>query len=72
MSTEVGPDEIEVLPDCRTSFEPVIVPKRNRRPDGMDQIVLSLYAQRLPTREISADFEDLLGPGVQDTISRIT
>lgn len=42
--TEIGPVEIEVPRDRDGSFEPVIVPKRKRRLDGIDQIVLSLSA----------------------------
>lgn len=44
--TEIGPVEIEVPRDRDGSFEPVIVPKRKRRLDGIDQIVLSLTAVR--------------------------
>ncbi|SJM70619.1 Mobile element protein [Gulosibacter sp. 10] len=43
--TEIGPVEIEVPRDRDGSFEPVIVPKRKRRLDGVDQIVLSLTAR---------------------------
>lgn len=45
MLTEIGPVEIEVPRDRDGSFEPVIVPKRKRRLDGIDQIVLSLSAR---------------------------
>lgn len=41
MLTEVGPVEIEVPRDRDGSFEPVIVRKRQRRLDGIDQLVLS-------------------------------
>jgi transposase-like protein len=47
--TEVGPVEIEVPRDRDGSFEPVIVRKRQRRLDGIDQIVLSLTARGLTT-----------------------
>ena len=39
---EIGPVEIEVPLNRDGSFEPVSVPKRKRRPDGIDQIVLPL------------------------------
>jgi transposase-like protein len=51
--TEIGPVEIEVPRDRDGSFEPVIVPKRKRRLDGVDQIVLSLTARGLTTGEIA-------------------
>lgn len=40
--TEIGPVGIEVTRDRDGSFGPVSVPKRKRRLDGVDQIVLSL------------------------------
>ena len=43
--TEIGPVEIEVPRDRDGSFEPAIVRKRQRRLDGIDQIVLSLTAR---------------------------
>src|SRR4051794_11427139 len=42
--TELGPVEVEVPRDRDGSFEPVIVRKRQRRLDSIDQIVLSLTA----------------------------
>lgn len=71
--TEIGPVEIEVPRDRDGSFEPVIVPKRKRRLDGIDQIVLSLTARGLTTGEIAAHFGEVYGAKVsKDTISRIT
>ncbi len=71
--TEIGPVEIEVPRDREGSFEPVIVRKRQRRLDGIDQIVLSLSARGLTTGEVAAHFEELYGASVsRDTISRIT
>ncbi len=49
VSTQIGPVEIEVPRDRDGSFEPVIVPKRQRRLDGIDEIVLSLTARGLTT-----------------------
>lgn len=55
------------------SFEPVIMPKRKRRLDGINQIVLSLSARGLRTGEIAAHFEEAYGAKVsKDTISRVT
>jgi len=71
--TEVGPVEIEVPRDRDGSFEPQIVRKRQRRLDGIDQIVLSLTARGLTTGEIAAHFAEVYGAKVsKDTISRIT
>jgi putative transposase len=71
--TEVGPVEIEVPRDRDGSFDPVIVRKRQRRLDGIDQLVLSLTARGLTTGEIAAHFAEVYGAKVsKDTISRIT
>ncbi len=71
--TEIGPVQIEVPRDRDGSFEPAIVRKRQRRLDGIDQIVLSLSARGLTTGEIAAHFADVYGATVsKDTISRIT
>ena len=71
--TEIGPVQIEVPRDRDGNFEPQIVPKRTRRLDGIDQIVLSLTARGLTTGEIAAHFAEVYGAKVgRDTISRIT
>jgi putative transposase len=71
--TEIGPVEIEVPRDRDASFDPVIVRKRQRRLDGIDEIVLSLTARGLTTGEVAAHFDEVYGAKVsKDTISRIT
>jgi putative transposase len=68
-----GPVAIEVPRDRAGTFEPQIVKKRQRRLDGVDQVVLSLYAKGLTTGEISAHFAEIYGASVsKETISRIT
>jgi transposase-like protein len=47
--TEIGPVQIEVPRDRDGTFEPGVVRKRQRRLDGVDQIVLSLSARGLTT-----------------------
>ncbi|MCA1822265.1 MAG: IS256 family transposase [Pseudonocardia sp.] len=71
--TEIGPVDIEVPRDRDGSFAPAIVRKRQRRLDGVDEIVLSLSARGLTTGEIAAHFAEVYGATVsRDTISRIT
>jgi len=68
-----GHVEIEVPRDRAGTFEPQIVKKRQRRLNGVDEIVLSLYAKGLTTGEISAHFAEIYGASVsKETISRIT
>ena len=71
--TEIGPVDIEVPRDRDGSFAPAVVRKRQRRLDGVDEIVLSLSARGLTTGEIAAHFAEVYGAKVsRDTISRIT
>jgi putative transposase len=71
--TEIGPVQIEVPRDRDGSFDPLVVRKRQRRLDGIDQIVVSLTARGLTTGEIAAHFDEIYGAKVsRDTISRIT
>ena len=68
-----GHVEIDVPRDRAGTFEPQIVRKRQRRLNGVDEIVLSLYAKGLTTGEISAHFAEIYGASVsRETVSRIT
>lgn len=71
--TDVGPVTIDVPRDRAGTFEPVIVPKRQRRLGGVDQMVLSLSAKGLTHGEISAHLAEVYGASVsKETITRIT
>lgn len=73
LTDNVGPVEIEVPRGREGTFEPVIVKKRQRRLNSVDEVVLSLYAKGLTTGEISAHFNYIYGASVsKETISRIT
>ncbi len=71
--TEAGPVEIEVPRDRDSSFEPVIVAKRQCRLSGIDDLVVSLSAKGLTHGEISAHLAEIYGAEVsKQTISTIT
>ena len=71
--TDVGPVILDVPRDRDGTFDPVIVRKRQRRLNGVDQVVLSLTARGLTTGEVSAHFAEVYGASVsRDTVSRIT
>ena len=73
LTEATGQVQIDVPRDRAGTFEPQIVRKRQRRLNGVDEIVLSLYAKGLTTGEISAHFEEIYGASVsKETISRIT
>ncbi len=71
--TEAGPVEIEVPRDRESSFEPVIVAKRQCRLSGMDDLVVSLSAKGLTHGEISAHLAEIYGAEVsKQAMSAIT
>ena len=71
--TEIGPVTLEVPRDRAGTFEPVIVPKRRRRLNGVDALVCSLSAKGLTHGEISAHLAEIYGAQVsKETITRIT
>ena len=73
LTESTGHVPIEVPRDRDGTFEPQIVKKRQRRLNGVDEIVLSLYAKGLTTGEISAHFAEIYGASVsKETVSRIT
>ena len=64
--TEIGPVQIDVSRDREGSFEPAIVRKRQRRLEGVDELVLSLIARGLTTGEIAAHFAEVYGTRSRD------
>jgi putative transposase len=73
VTTEVGPVEIDVPRDREGTFEPQIVRKRQRRLNGVEEMVLSLSAKGLTHGEISAHLAEIYGASVsKQTISTIT
>lgn len=73
IQTETGEYAIEVPRDRKGSFEPQLVPKRQRRLEGFDEKVLALYARGLSTRDIQGHLEELYGVEVSPMlISNVT
>jgi putative transposase len=59
--TEAGSGEIDVPRDRESTFEPVIVAKRQRRLSGIDDLVISLSAKGLTHGEICAHLAEIYG-----------
>lgn len=59
VQTDTGPLDLAVPRDRNGSFAPQLVPKRQRRLEGFDDKVLSLYARGLSTRDIQGHLEEL-------------
>jgi putative transposase len=71
--TDDGAIDIAVPRDRNGTFEPVIVPKGERRIEGFDERIVSLYARGMTVREIQGHLQELYGVEVSpDLISRVT
>ena len=68
VQTDTGPLDIAVPRDRHGRFVPRLIPKRQRRLEGFDAKVLSLYARGLSTREIQGHLEELYGTEVSPTL----
>jgi putative transposase len=70
---DFGEVEIEVPRDRKGSFEPKIVPRHQRRFNGFDDKILSLYARGMTTREIQGHLQEIYGVEVSPSlISEVT
>ena len=68
-----GEIELDVPRDRRSEFEPVIIPKHQRRFEGFDNTILSLYSRGLSVRDIKAHLEEIYGVEVSpELISSVT
>ena len=68
-----GEMELSIPRDRHSSFEPILVPKHQRRIAGLDEKILSLYARGMSIRDISAQLEELYGVNVSASlISEVT
>jgi transposase-like protein len=73
VSTVVGDVDLRVPRDRNGTFEPVTVPKHQRRLDGLTGNVISLYAKGLTTGDIQAHLAEIYDTEIsRETISKIT
>ena len=68
-----GELDLDVPRDRNGNFEPQVVKKGQRRIDGIDDVIIALYARGLSTRGIQAELKELYGADVSPTlISNVT
>ncbi len=71
--TENGPLRIEVPRDREGSFEPLLIPKHDRRFTGFDDKIVAMYARGMTVREIQGLLAEHYGTEVApDFISSVT
>lgn len=73
VKTTLGEVELEVPRDRNGSFEPVLIPKRSRKVEAIEDIIISLYARGMTVRDIEAQIREVYGYNISDaTISNVT
>jgi putative transposase len=73
VTTTSGPVRIQVPRDRNSTFTPRIVPKGTRRLGQVDDMILSLYARGMTTRDIQAHLAEVYGAEVSPAlISKVT
>jgi transposase-like protein len=71
--TDDGPVRIEVPRDRDGSYEPILIPKHQRRYTGFDDKIIAMYARGMSVREIRAFLAEQYGTEVSpDFISTVT
>lgn len=71
--TSFGESEIRVPRDRDASFNPIIVPKRESMVEGIEEVIVSLYAKGMSVTDIEDQIKDVYKFEVSpSTISRIT
>jgi putative transposase len=68
LKTDRGEIPIEVPRDRNGEFEPQIVKKRQRRFDGFDDTIISLYSRGMTTRAIQEHLKELYGVDVSPSL----
>lgn len=73
VATELGDIELAVPRDRNGTFTPMLVPKGQRRLDGLDGMIISLYAGGMTIRDIQHHLASTIGTELShETISKIT
>lgn len=73
IKTSYGESQIQVPRDREASFNPMLIPKRKSMIDGIENIIVSLYAKGMSNSDIETQISELYNIEVStSTISRIT
>lgn len=73
IKTSLGQADIKVPRDRDSSFNPMIVPKRKNMIDGVENVIISLYAKGMSNSDIEDQMREIYGFDIStSTISRIT
>ena len=62
--TDEGPVDIEVPRDRKGTYEPLLIGKHQRRFEGFDQKIISMYARGMTVREIQGYLLEMRRPPI--------
>jgi putative transposase len=72
VASELGDIELAIPRDRNGTFTPMLVPKGSRRLDGLDAMIISLYAGGMTVRDIGHHLASTIGTELShETISKI-
>lgn len=73
LRSKQGDVEIEVPRDRDSTFEPIVVPKRAKMIDGIENVIISLYAKGMSVSDIEEQLSEMYDISVStSTISNVT
>lgn len=61
IKNQFGEAEIKVPRDRDSSFQPMLVPKRSHMAEGVENIIISLYAKGMSVSDIEEQIQELYG-----------
>jgi transposase-like protein len=71
--TTMGETSIKIPRDRDSSFNPMLIPKRGNMVDGIENVIVSLYAKGMSNSDIEEQIREVYGFDISpSTISRIT
>jgi transposase-like protein len=73
IKTSYGESEIQVPRDREANFNPILVPKRQNMIDGLENVIISLYAKGMSNSDIEEQLKEVYNFDIStSTISKIT
>src|SRR5215216_318693 len=72
VASEIGDVEVAIPRERQGTFTPIMVPKGSRRLDGLDAMIVSLYAGGMTVRDIAHHLASTIGTELShETISKV-
>lgn len=73
IQTDAGTVGVEMPRDRNATFDPLLIPKHQRRLSGFNELVISLVARGMTTRDTQAHLQEIYGVEVSpELISKVT